>query len=241
MLDALSACALYQSSNTVNGPIVLRCIDAKLNALLGSPKPTEPLHALARLQALLLYQIIRFFDGDTLARTSADATFNELQSSAHALAGHIIWDLPATQESTSPSSSGFPASQFSLQDPRSFWKDWILQESARRTYLIACFFISVWRLLTGRQAVTCHGDPILLGQSWTLSAHLWQAKDCIDFALAWRQRKHYVVRRRAIFSTLADAVGDDIDEFGRMLLTVSMGIEDAKLWLAAKGATLSVG
>lgn len=101
--------------------------------------------------------------------------------------------------------------------------------------------MSVWRLLTGRQAVACRGDPILLGQSWTLSAHLWQARDCVDFAVAWRERKHYVVKRRAIISTLADADGDDIDEFGRMLLTVAMGIEEAKGWLAAKGSRLSVG
>ncbi|CAN8106312.1 unnamed protein product [Discula destructiva] len=240
MQDALSACALYESKSFVNGPVIMRCIDAKMNDLLRSQMPAEFLPALARLQALLLYQIMRFFDGDVLARSSADATFKELRSSANALAGHIIWAHPSVQESVQRAGPELEAPCPTLQDSRRFWKDWLLQESARRTFLIACFFMNVWKLLTGRQVETCRGDPILLGQSWTLSAHLWQARDCFDFAVAWGEKHHYVVRRKAIISTLADANGDDIEDFGKMLLTVSMGIEEAKAWLAAKGTSLCV-
>lgn len=237
ILDVLSACALYASKNLVNGPVIMRCIDGKVNDLLTSHIPMDLLSTLARVQALLLYQIIRFFDGDILSRSSADATFHELRSSAQALASHIIWDprsIPG-ELTVDGASTHFPSEASHL-----IWRQWVIQESARRTFLIACFFTSIWKLLTGRQGPACQldGDPSLLGQNWTLSAKLWQAGDAVDFAVAWRESKHYIVRRKAIINTLEDANGDDIEEFGKMLLTVSMGVEEAKAWLASRGISL---
>lgn len=235
VLDALSACALYTSRNSANGSIIMRCIDAKVNDLLASHIPADFLNTVAHVQALLLYQTIRFFDSDILARSSADATFHELKSAAHALASHIEWNPHNVLDD---SKANGEINLFPLQASRAIWKQWVLQESARRTFLIACFFVNVWKLLTGRQVATCRADPVLLGQSWTLSAKLWQAGNAVDFAVAWRGRDHFVVRRRAIISTLANARGDDIETFGKMLLTVSMGVEEARAWLALKGAAL---
>ncbi|KAJ4396150.1 hypothetical protein N0V93_000368 [Gnomoniopsis smithogilvyi] len=235
MQDALSACALYASKNSVNSSIIMRCIDAKVNDLLASHVPADFLPALARVQALLLYQIIRFFDGDMLARSSADTTFLELRSSAQALSTHITWNPNTLLDA--PTASG-EATLFPLQASQAIWKRWVLQESARRTFLIACFFVRVWRLLTGRQMRTCFHDPPLLDQSWTLSAKMWQARDAVEFAAAWKERNHYIVKRGAILSTLLDANGEDIEVFGKMLLTVSMGVEEARAWLAVKGSSL---
>lgn len=239
--EALSACALYASKNAVNGPVIMRCINAKVDDLLGFEMPTEFLHALARTQALLLYQIIRFFDGDIIARSAANATFSELQSSAHALAGHIIWSINNHSDSGRSGLDGEDCNTSLgpvLQPSRHFWREWVLQESARRTFLIACFFIHVWKLLSGLQPTPCGDMPPLMSQAWTLSSHLWQARDAFDFAAAWRDKKHYVVKRRAILSTLADANGDDIEVFGKMLLTVALGIEEAKAYLSLKGSFL---
>lgn len=69
----------------------MSCIDTRVNDLLDSKLPNSPIETLARTQALLLYQIIRFFDGDILARTAADATFSELGSSISALSHYISW------------------------------------------------------------------------------------------------------------------------------------------------------
>lgn len=193
---------------------------------------------LAHTQSLLLYQIMRFFDGDIIARSSADATFSQLESSARCLAKHINWnpDFP----STAPL-SGDDAQSVSptLQTASDFWYDWVFQESARRTYLIARFFLHVWRLLTGQVVAACgQFSPASLEESWTLSARLWQASNPVDFAATWAEKKHYVIRRKAIFSTLADAKCEDVETFGKMIITTSMGITQAKAWLAPIGATL---
>lgn len=189
----------------------------------------------------MLYQIMRFFDGDIIARSSADATFSQLDHSTRCLSSHINWN-----SDDHPGASGYSGNSIEQTAPwdlqgtaSDFWHDWIFQESARRTYLVARFFIHVWKLLTG-QAVAACGDtaPAHLQESWTLSAHLWQAPDPVGFAAAWAGKKHYVVRRKAILSTLADAKGEDVEAFGKMILTTGIGITQAKVWLASIGATL---
>ncbi|KUI58581.1 Regulator of drug sensitivity 1 [Cytospora mali] len=236
MQDAVSSCALYIAKNSVNAPMIMSCIDARVNDLLDSTLPEDPLETLARTHALLLYQIIRFFDGDILARSSADATFSELESSVDSLTQHITW----TGESN-PGTSGndFDLPTYPLQPSREYWKEWVLQESARRTFLVASFFLRTWKLLTGRPLPCCRRDiPLYMHQSWTLSAHLWQARNAYEFSLAWKERKHYVVTRKAVISTLADAGRDDIESFGKMLLTTAMGIDEARAWLGMKGVAL---
>lgn len=236
--DALSACALYASKNTANGPVVMRCIDAKVKDLLRSGMTLDFFHALARTQAMILYQIMRFFDGDIIARSSAETTFSELDSSAYVLASYITWDTQKNPGRPDLNDKEHDASPLDLQTIHSSWRDWVLQESARRTYLVARFFSHVWKLLTGRRVGACSRGPPPAHESWTLSSHLWQARDAFDFAVAWRDRSHYVVKRKAILSTLADAGGDDIEVFGKMLLTVSLGVDQAKAYLALKGSSL---
>ncbi|KAK7726112.1 hypothetical protein SLS63_007789 [Diaporthe eres] len=211
MQEAVSACALHASKNPVNSRVIMRCIESKVDDLIGSAPQPEARDVLARTQALLLYQTIRFFDGDVLARSSADATFCELESSIHALHEH-------------PS--------------REFWKAWTYQESARRTFLVASFFVHIWKMLTGQPLVQRWDDEELKRQCWTLSAHLWGAGDVLDFAAAWRDRKHRVVRRGTIRSTMMDAEAGDVEAFGKMLMTAALGVDETEDWLASMGEKL---
>lgn len=240
-LDAVSACALHASKNAINSRVIMRCMETKVDDLLGSAPQSGPLDALARTQALLLYQTIRFFDGDVLARSSADATFCELESSIHALHEHVSWDVPSSSDTwlTVPQRDACGATSLSLSGPsRDFWKAWIYQESARRTFLVASFFVHIWKMLTGQPLVQRWDDEELRRQCWTLSAHLWGAGDALDFAAAWRDRKHLVVRRGAIRSTMMGAEAGDVEVFGRMLMAAALGVDETEAWLASMGAKL---
>lgn len=221
--EAVSACALHASKNAVNSRVIMRCIETKVDDLLSSSPQPGPLIALARTQALLLYQTIRFFDGDVLARSSADATFCELESAVHALHEHVSWEV---------------AGPSPPHPPREFWTAWIYHESARRTFLVASFFVHIWRMLTGQPPVQRWDDQELKRQCWTLQARLWGAWDALDFAAAWRDRKHHVVRRGAIRSTMMDAEAGDVEVFGKMLITAALGVDETEAWLASVGARL---
>ncbi len=50
--------------NDQNQHIVHEVIETRVQDLLTAPKDTTPVEMLARAQALLLYQIIGFFDGN---------------------------------------------------------------------------------------------------------------------------------------------------------------------------------
>ena len=63
-LDAHATCALYITKNETNGDLVSRHIELRADELLLSGPPTAGLELLAWTQALMLYQIIRIFDGN---------------------------------------------------------------------------------------------------------------------------------------------------------------------------------
>lgn len=239
-LEAVSACALHASKNAVNSRVIMRCIETKVDDLLSSTTQTGPLSALARTQALLLYQTIRFFDGDVLARSSADTTFCELESSIHALREHLSWEVvgPTDTWLVAPPGDAYGAGPSPPHPSREFWKAWIYHESARRTFLVASFFVHIWRMLTGQPLVQRWDDQELKRQCWTLQARLWGAGDALDFAAAWRDRKHHVVCRGAIRSTLMDAEAGDVEAFGKMLMTAALGVDETEAWLASRGMRL---
>jgi hypothetical protein len=79
---------------------------------------------------------------------------------------------------------------------------------------------------------------LLLCRSLTLSAHLWHAHEPLEFAVAWRDKKHFVAQPWNIWRRMEGAQPDDIDEMGRILMCAGFGIEEAKAWFAAKGGAL---
>src|SRR6478752_6041213 len=94
--DAHSSCALYMAKNRVNSPIIFRSIESRVNDLLSAPPPITPLDCLAHTQALILYQIIRLYDGDIGARTSAERIIPAIEASAMSLFSYAQFDIEGT-------------------------------------------------------------------------------------------------------------------------------------------------
>ncbi|KAK1597949.1 uncharacterized protein LY79DRAFT_506897 [Colletotrichum navitas] len=73
--DCFCACAAYAAKNEENSALVLGVVEAKATALLYVPEQatwTLP-QQVAALQALVMYQIMRWFDGDIRQRVLADS------------------------------------------------------------------------------------------------------------------------------------------------------------------------
>jgi hypothetical protein len=62
--DAHAACAMYMAKNDINKQMIFRGIEVRAKELLKPPHSTAPIEVLARVQSLLLYQVIRLYDGD---------------------------------------------------------------------------------------------------------------------------------------------------------------------------------
>ncbi|KAF9528762.1 hypothetical protein CPB83DRAFT_883240 [Crepidotus variabilis] len=226
MQDVFASCALYQSKNETNSKFIFRYIEERVRELITSPTPSAPLEILARTQAFILYQLIRVFDGDISARAQADRDFPLLEPYTFSLQSIM------TEEEEDPG----PILQLYPTGPtKAIWKSWILRESARRTYLICFYFLSFYTLLQDKSY--CRDHPPI-STTWTASAHLWHASTVYHFAVAWKEKRHFVIRDLDYTDLLADANADDIDEYGRILIVSSIGIDDARGWFYTRGGLL---
>ncbi|KAI0518049.1 hypothetical protein F5B22DRAFT_635534 [Xylaria bambusicola] len=286
--DAVAASGLYRAKNSINGPMIQRIVELRYRRLLAAPVPPSIPEQLARTHAIILYQIMLFFDESCPSRALSQETVSVLVDSAIALLEHADYESPDS-DADSPSSRSIPL--YPLTAARALYADWVFQESLRRTLLIAFLLSQMQSLLQAdfssfiprpfddasltAEEAECFGpsdaapsdasalavirlalqeqqqqqqqqqssskrcDPsLLLCQSFTLSAHLWHARDAVDFAVAWRNKKHLVVKPFNIWKRIDTAQVDDIDKLGRMIMTSGMGMEEAKGWFASRGGSL---
>lgn len=287
--DALSACALHRAKNAVNAAVIQRVIEARYQRLLAAPIPTTSVTDLmARTHALVLYQIMLFFDDSSSAgRALAEETASALGDSAMALMAFVRHEDEDEDEDadldvvSSNPSRNIPL--YPLTTARALYADWTFQESMRRTLLVSFMLIQLQCLMRADFSVlvpgaltpsttSSSGPPrpecvspddastlaaiklaiqqspdsdtarcdsrMMLCRSLTMSAHLWHARDPVEFAVAWRDRRHLVAQPWNIWKRVDAAQPDDIDRMGRMLMTSGMGMAEAKAWFASKGSSL---
>lgn len=231
--DAYACCALYITKNRINGPMITSHIHSRHQELALSPLPTTPTDLLAHAHALILYQIMHLFDADLNAADTAVSL--------------DILSISALQSTTSLlfSSTHFPHTQQPNQQPPTlhptttltFWTLWILEESARRSIIVALFLIQVLRIFRGDTDLHCDGKLGVL-HSWYFSAHLWTAASAYEFATAWSEKRHFIVHNADFDQVLEEAEPGDVDCLGKMLLVTSRGVDVIRDWFFRRGAIL---
>ncbi|KAJ6786275.1 hypothetical protein PWT90_00815 [Aphanocladium album] len=226
--DALGACALYNTKTTINTPVVFSLIDSHATGLVGSPPPATLRLALAHTHALILYQVMRLFDGDISARARGERLIPALEASTMHLLSFVRFDSELLRVTD--------LAPYPVQPARELWHDWLLHESARRTVLITFYMLQAYRAMAqpARSAARCAA----LCHSWTLSRGMWEARSPAEFARVWRDGRWFVVTNRQFGETLREAKAEDVDAFGRMWITALMGVEETEGWFAAKGGSL---
>lgn len=223
--DAYAACALYSSRNEANADLVDRHITNRIDELMAAPLPSAQLEIVARAHALMLYQIMFVF-GDIRSRNQAQDLILHLEQ-----AGQSLHHLSSQQ--TNPIGSKLPV--YPSTAARAAWKTFQFQETVRRTTLSLFQFLALCHLLCGRNE-SC-APSLARGNEVTLSAHLWNAKSAFDFAVAWNEKSHFLVKDLDFSEVMRDAEPDDVDDFAKMMLVGLMGIDDVRGWFYMKGGT----
>ncbi|PWY72154.1 hypothetical protein BO94DRAFT_539281 [Aspergillus sclerotioniger CBS 115572] len=213
--------------NEINTPVILSSFKTRIDDLLTSPPPSTHIEALAYTQSLILYQIMRLFDGDIHARVSAEPLIPVLKTAALNLLSLV--HFPAVEAETDSSAP--------MEAVMQSWSDWVYQESARRTALFSFYLIQIYRLIIGENNLSCDGR-LGLNHSWYLSAQLWNAQTAFDFAVAWNENQHFLICNADFVGALQSARPADVDLFGRMLLSTVLGVDQAKAWFYSRGAIL---
>lgn len=206
----------------------MNLFEARTSEIVSSPNPLKPLDMLARTHALLLYQIMRLFDGDIRSHAKSNSLFATLESSVLLLMANIPTPSPSDPTELIP---------LPMDGTTELWEGWVLHESARRTVLFTYYFIQIYRVLQEDVLVSCDGK-LGLEHSWYLSGDLWKAENAFDFAVAWSEKHHHIVCNLDFGPILQTAQPNEIDLFGRMLLVTVLGIEKAKSWFHMRGGIL---
>ncbi|KAH9877108.1 hypothetical protein IAQ61_002471 [Plenodomus lingam] len=204
MQDVHASCALYITRNGRNSTIVFQHIRSRLGELMATPIPSAPVDLLARAQALMLYQVMLVFGGDMGSYQQATDLHPHIEIVADA-----VRLLAAEQEDIKGPLQFYPSTA-----ARAAWRTYIFQESLRRTLLSIYQIVTMYHLLNG-QLSSCD-YRMANGNRVTLSAHLWAATSAFDFAMAWNNKNHFLVKDLDFCILLRDAKPDDLDVFSKM-------------------------
>ena len=211
--DAYTASALYIARNGTNDDLVARIITERVEELLASPFPQQPNELLARAHALIAYQTMLAFSGEAEFYKQAELLLPQMEDVGNAL-------LPCAAQQLDPTG---PLPLYPSAVAHGAWTSYIFRESLRRTVLSMFHLIITSKMLRG-QLKSCR-THLAMGHRFTLSAHLWSAKNPLDFAIAWNTKNHFLVRELDFTEVIRDAEPDDLDVFSRMILVGLQGID----------------
>lgn len=249
MQDAFSAISIHQSCNSRNQDLIARIIQDRADLLIknagieddgdglmpiAAPALNTSQH-LARVQALLIYQILRLFDKGVWQQAHAEEAMPTLLSWCQQM-----WDSAMLDSiSTSQASSSLLSENFEQQrdvgngdsTPR-LWRLWILSESIRRTWLIVMITISAYRTMKDGWC-ECAG-----GVMFTVRRSLWLASSSSQWETLCRTRDPLFLSCMGSRAMLESCDPTDVDEFGFSLFALIWGPEWVESWKERHGTTL---
>ncbi|KAL6878614.1 hypothetical protein J3F83DRAFT_240841 [Trichoderma novae-zelandiae] len=222
-------------------------LDAVREVHRDGERATTHADRLARVQALLLLNSMRIFDGDVSMRAAAEREMSVM----------LAWvkDLVVVKNELE---EGFPPSVLMTRDkPPKSWESWIMLESTRRTIMIGfavmCLVFVLkseegsypppllpQMMMTSRPIDACfHPNPAPAdfwedGHSFTASRHLWEATSSVEFFRAWREKPQYCITDLSFKEFWMYARPDDMDEFTKLMLTTQVGVDAIEHFLTGE-------
>ena len=235
--DAYMALSCYLHRKATNEQAIFQIIQDRAQQLveqntlsIDSPSGTpsldsaslDPLVYLARAQALLIYQIICLYDGNIRLRCIGESHIPVLnswmrQAVDHASQSDSLGNFLISSSCVEAAASGVPWE-------RLVWHSWIFAESLRRTWIVMSAVHAVY-LASQDGLAHCLG-----GMMFTSRQGFWEAPS----ALAWQKRCSEVhgglIRLTEIDKLFTMVAPEDLDDFARLTLEVTFGMEQMERW-----------
>ncbi|TLD04407.1 uncharacterized protein PgNI_12012 [Pyricularia grisea] len=199
--------------------------------LLGAAAIPNLMEQLARVQALLVFQVIGLFDGDVRARAHSEAILSTLATWADALLQTAATEVATNALDPDPTMLLNQPSITQLRSdgtPSSAWRAWILSESIRRVWIVAALTEAAF-LIMKQGFATCPGSIGFTGRSG-----IWEASSPAEWIanLTRQSRTRHPVFCRGLDRLLEEAGPSDVDEFTKALLAYGRGAEVLADWMS---------
>ncbi|KAH7257264.1 hypothetical protein BKA59DRAFT_101931 [Fusarium tricinctum] len=223
MLAAFSAASAYSARTPENRSWVYKLIgDMARDIHREGERASTPAEKLARVQAMVVLDTIRMFDGDVTMRATSERELPQFLAWMFALK-ELQDELAVDDDPAATTMKGPP--------PRS-WESWLLSESIRRTIVMAFAYVCMSSILKSL-------DPpceIMEATSFhfTASRYLWEADSSMAFFRAWQTKPQYPVRNLDFKGVWLHAQPEDVDEFTKLMLTAQMGPEAIDQFMLGK-------
>jgi hypothetical protein len=239
--DAYSALSCYFHRTTSNEQIAFRIIEDRiknLSAEYGIPltdpssnittsSNLDPLEHVARVQALLIYQIIGLYDGDIRLRHLSETYMPVLNSWMQEMVHHASFNTCLGDYVTSSAHEQALAVSSSYRSRREsvLWHSWILAESARRTWVVSSGIQAVFLALQQRDGIPCQGGVMVTTRQgiWEAQSSVAWEKLCLEVDVGLMQ----MVEAERLFT---DFTPNEINEFTKVALEVAFGRERMERW-----------
>jgi hypothetical protein len=229
--------------------MLFRVLDAETAELLNKPTPAASsnsstlLDDLARLQAVVLYTIIRFFDGDLSQRILAERQEYLIRAQGLKLLQRADAELLRTTKARPNPQAGTSSGS---------WETWILAESIRRTVFIAFkLYTLYWTFKYG----TCIETIAMSMLPLSIVPGSWSSRDVyLSHSDGERDGTTTYAEFEAICGT---ETKEDLGEFGELLIMSCRGAaslhearqgfvdevvsEDYRPWMASTAGSASGG
>ena len=250
MVAAFAACSAYLARTPENRAWAMRVLaDSAREVHRDGEHAVSHADRLARVQALLVLNSIRIFDGDVTARAMAErempvmsAWLKDLMSAIEELEesegpSFAKEHPPKSWDVSHPTPSADTATTTAETQALTRSQAWILLESMRRTSIFCMAFVCMLAVLKGdtRTATTwlspfiarpltdiATAEPDQMwfdGAAYTASRHLWDAPSSVEFYRAWREKPQYPIKSFSFREFWMYARPEDMDEFTKLFLT----------------------
>ncbi|KUJ17965.1 uncharacterized protein LY89DRAFT_668169 [Mollisia scopiformis] len=221
--DAISACSLYLAKNETNGAVVWEVISSMIAKLL-QPMPNWAVaEHLSCVQSLVIFQIIRLFDGDVRARgdaEEAEVVLNDWTDRLALRTGIVVED----QDNAS-----FDAGYVIEKS----WESWVFEESVKRTVIVSRMVSAMYSVL---KKGYCTYVEKVTELSFTAGKELWDAGSAVHWRLVMEAQKSLDVQRMELDEILGKARLEDVDELGLLMLVTYKGVDGVNEWIVQMGS-----
>lgn len=217
--DALSVAALYFLRNDSNRLLVIRNLEYKARQLIETTilQIATQASLLAATQALLIYQLIRIFDGDIRLRAQAEAEESVLTTWTNKLRSCMC-----QLTSRSSGAEGEPSQASSSSE----WQSWLMEESIRRTVIMSLMLKGIYGFLK-----TGHDTVQDLQLSFSAHASLWSAQSRRGWLAKRESGQDLGLRVVHWNEDIAKATAEDFDELGVHIMVMLWGLDATAQWL----------
>ena len=245
ILDAYTALSSYLHKTATNEQIVFRIIEDRAKRLVeehtvfndSSPgsvgrgsMPLDSLEHLARVQALLMYQLISLYDGDIRLRHLAETHIPVLSSWMKAMVEHAKLDMCLGSvifiSAYEQPNKGLSISDIAHWDNLS-WYYWIVAESIRRTWVVVSGTQALYIMVQQGGPTQCQGGMMI-----TACRGVWEAESALAWERMCSERRPELVQMADADKLFAEVTPEDVDEFTMLFLEATFGVEQMERWEA---------